>query len=68
MPKILDYKGSKILELNPEEKFVFSFGIEKAKMILKNIDSIKKFISTNGKNCEIETTITDYKNETISFN
>ena len=49
MPEIQEYKGNKILNLNPESKFSFSFGLAKAKLILENLDVIKKFVETEGK-------------------
>jgi hypothetical protein len=42
---------NKLICLNPGSKFPFSFGLGKAKMILENIDSIKKFVETNGESC-----------------
>jgi hypothetical protein len=40
-----EYKGSKliILKRGEDEKFPFSFGKNKAKMIVENFDAIKKF-------------------------
>lgn len=40
-----EFKGNKmiILKRNEEEKFPFSFGKNKAKMIVENIDAIKQF-------------------------
>jgi hypothetical protein len=49
MAEIQEYKGNKILCLNPGERFPFSFGLGKAKMILENLDVIKKFVETEGK-------------------
>lgn len=49
MAEIQEYKGNKTLNLNPESKFSFSFGLAKAKLILENIDVIKKFVETEGK-------------------
>jgi hypothetical protein len=49
MPEIQEYKGNKIICLNPGAKFPFSFGLAKAKMILENIESIKKFVESNGE-------------------
>jgi hypothetical protein len=49
MPEIQDFKGNKVLCLNPESKFTFSFGVAKAKLILENIEVIKKFVETDGK-------------------
>lgn len=49
MAEIQEYKGNKVLNLNPESKFPFSFGLAKAKLLLENIDVIKKFVETEGK-------------------
>lgn len=49
MPEITEYKGNKLICLNPGSKFIFSFGLSKAKMILENLDSIRKFVETNGE-------------------
>ena len=40
-----EYKGNKliILKRGDDEKFPFSFGKSKAKMIVENFDAIKKF-------------------------
>ncbi len=51
MPEISEYKGNKLICLNPGSKFTFSFGLSKAKMILENLDSIKKFVDSNGESC-----------------
>ncbi|MFI5205610.1 MAG: hypothetical protein ACHQVK_01600 [Candidatus Paceibacterales bacterium] len=51
MPTISEYKGNKLICLNPGSKFTFSFGLSKAKMILENIESIKKFVDSNGETC-----------------
>jgi hypothetical protein len=44
-----EYKGNPmlILKRSEEEKFPFSFGLTKAKMILDHIDDIKKFVAEN---------------------
>ncbi|MBZ0202122.1 MAG: hypothetical protein IT281_00415 [Ignavibacteria bacterium] len=55
MPEISEYKGNKLICLNPGSKFTFSFGLSKAKMILENLDSIKKFVETNGESCGDDT-------------
>jgi hypothetical protein len=41
-----EYKGNPLLVIKRDEndKFPFSFGLAKAKMILENIDEIKKFV------------------------
>ena len=51
MPEIQEYKGNKLICLNPGAKFTFSFGLGKAKMILENLDAIKKFVESNGEDC-----------------
>ncbi|HMT11782.1 MAG TPA: hypothetical protein PKA39_09205 [Ignavibacteria bacterium] len=51
MPEISEYKGNKLICLNPGAKFTFSFGLGKAKMILENLDAIKTFVETNGESC-----------------
>jgi hypothetical protein len=44
-----NFKGSNVLILkkNEDDKYPFSFGVAKAKMILENIEEIKKFILDN---------------------
>jgi hypothetical protein len=44
-----EYNGKPILVLrrSEEDKFPFSFGIVKAKMILENIKEIEKFVAEN---------------------
>lgn len=49
MAEIQEFKGNKVLNLNPESKFSFSFGLAKAKLILENLDIIKKFVESEGK-------------------
>jgi len=46
-----EYKGKPVLVIkrNEEEKFPFSFGLAKAKMILDSIEEIKKFVAENDK-------------------
>ncbi|MFH1230204.1 MAG: hypothetical protein V1709_01765 [Planctomycetota bacterium] len=44
-----EYKGKPILILkrNEDDKFPFSFGLSKARLILENIEEIKKFVEEN---------------------
>ncbi|MFC1510916.1 hypothetical protein ACFL5U_00815 [Candidatus Margulisiibacteriota bacterium] len=46
-----EFKGRPmlILKRGEEEKFPFSFGMMKAKMILENLEEIKKFVAENEK-------------------
>ena len=45
MHEIGEFKGNKVITLkrNPEDRFPFSFGRAKAKLILENLDAVKKF-------------------------
>ena len=44
-----EFKGKPliILKRNAEDKYPFSFGVSKAKLILDNLDEIKKFVEEN---------------------
>jgi len=44
-----EFKGKPIIILkrNEEDKYPFSFGVSKAKLILENIEEIKKFVEEN---------------------
>ena len=46
-----EFKGRPILVLkrSEDEKFPFSFGLAKAKMILDNLEAIKKFVAETDK-------------------
>jgi len=46
-----EYKGNPMLVIkrNETDKFPFSFGLTKAKMILETLDEIKKFVAENDK-------------------
>jgi len=45
-----EFKGKPVLILkrDEEDKYPFSFGLGKAKLIVENIDEIKKFLEENG--------------------
>jgi hypothetical protein len=45
-----EYKGKPLLILkrSEEDKYPFSFGLSKAKLILDNLEEIKKFVEENG--------------------
>lgn len=47
-----EYKGKPLLILkrSEEDKYPFSFGVSKAKLILDNIEEIKKFVEENADN------------------
>ncbi|HLG22242.1 MAG TPA: hypothetical protein VI382_05455 [Candidatus Manganitrophaceae bacterium] len=46
-----EFKGNPMLVLSqgPDDKFPFQFGLKKAKLILDNIDEIKKFVEKHSK-------------------
>ena len=46
-----EFKGKPMLVIkrDEEDKYPFSFGMAKAKMILENIEEIKKFVAENDK-------------------
>ncbi len=46
-----EYKGKPIMVIKRDEqdKFPFSFGVSKAKLILENIEEIKKFVAENSQ-------------------
>ena len=46
-----EYKGKPIIVIkrDEEDKYPFSFGLSKAKLILENIEEIKKFVEENSQ-------------------
>jgi len=48
-PTESEYKGKPILTLNPEDRYPFSFGVTKAKLIVQYLDEIKAFIEKYDK-------------------
>ncbi|MEW6171171.1 MAG: hypothetical protein AB1472_06425 [Candidatus Omnitrophota bacterium] len=46
-----EFKGKPVIILRRDEndKYPFSFGLTKAKLILENIEEIKKFVEENNK-------------------
>ena len=49
MVELSEFKGKPILILrrSEDDKFPFSFGLSKAKLILENLEEIKKFVAKN---------------------
>jgi len=43
-----------VLKRNPEDKFYFSFGLSKAKLILAALDEIKKFVDENSSDDQVD--------------
>ncbi|MDP2912916.1 MAG: hypothetical protein Q8N91_02795 [Candidatus Omnitrophota bacterium] len=46
-----DFKGKPVLIIRrtEDDKYPFAFGINKAKLILENLEEIKKFVEDNSK-------------------
>jgi len=46
-----EFKGNPMIVLknDEEDKFPFQFGVKKAKLILENIEEIKKFVEKNDR-------------------
>lgn len=46
-----EYKGNPMIVIknSEEDKFPFQFGLKKAKLILENIEEIKKFVEKHDK-------------------
>ncbi len=46
-----EYRGNPLLVIkrNEDDKYPFSFGVTKAKMILESIEDIKKFVAEHDK-------------------
>ncbi len=51
MVELSEFKGKPILILrrSEDDKFPFSFGLSKAKLILENLEDIKKFVAENSQ-------------------
>jgi hypothetical protein len=49
--EIGEFKGAAIIKLkrDTDDMYPFSFGVGKAKLILSNLDAIKKFVEENDK-------------------
>jgi len=44
-----EFKGKPVITLkrNEEDQYPFTFGLSKAKLIIENLDEIKKFVEEN---------------------
>lgn len=47
-----EYKGNPMIVIknDEEDKFPFQFGVKKAKLVLENIEEIKKFVEKHDSN------------------
>lgn len=43
-PKVGQYKGHHMITLNPDDRFPFQFGLNKARLVLQHIEEIRKFV------------------------
>ena len=43
------YKGKPMFVINKTSRYPFSFGLPKAKLLLKYVDQLRKFVETEGK-------------------
>ncbi|MBN1996768.1 hypothetical protein JW935_04390 [candidate division KSB1 bacterium] len=48
-PQISEYKGRPVITLNPGDRYPFTFGVSKAKLLLENLEHIKKFVEDYDK-------------------
>jgi len=46
-----EFKGNPmiVIKLDEEDQYPFQFGVKKAKLVLENIEAIKKFVEKNDK-------------------
>lgn len=46
-----EYRGNPmiVIKANEEDKYPFQFGVKKAKLVLENIDAVKKFVEKYDK-------------------
>ncbi len=52
--KIGEYKGHKTISLTKgeDDKYPFTFGLGKARLIVENIEDIRKFVDENAEGAE----------------
>lgn len=43
------YKDKPMFVINKESRYPFSFGLPKAKLILKHLEALQRFVATDGK-------------------
>ena len=47
-PSLSEFKGHKLVVLNPHERFPLQFGLGKARLIVANIAAIQAFVASGG--------------------
>lgn len=52
-PKLGEYKGAATITFNAEDRFPFTLGIKKVKLLLQpdNLAALQKFVASEGKSC-----------------
>jgi len=48
-PQIGEYKGNPVITLNPGERYPFTFGVAKAKLVLQHLEAIQSFVEKYGE-------------------
>ena len=47
-PALGEFKGHKLVVLNPSERFPVQFGLTKARLVVHHIDAIRRFVDSGG--------------------
>lgn len=53
-PLVSEWKGNKVLNLNPQGRANISFGLGKAMVIMENLPAIVAFLKSSGANLELD--------------
>ena len=56
-PKIGQYKGHPMIILNPDDRFPFQFGLNKARMIVEQFDEIREFVRQHDEDARETTNV-----------
>lgn len=48
IPTIQEFQGKPTILMNPGSRYPFSMGLGKAKMVLRNMQFIQRFVDSNG--------------------
>lgn len=59
-PTVSTFKGNEVLVLNPDDKYTFSFGKGKAKLICQHIKAICEFAGEDTSEDELGDAADDY--------
>jgi hypothetical protein len=47
-PALGEYKGHKLVVLNPSDRFPVQFGLSKARLVVQHIEAIRRFAESGG--------------------